>query len=141
MNNVKNFIIAVIAMLSLASCSEEAPARMMWEVSATPSENVKAAFDPMYYYQIQIIADGEAGEVILKCTNYRTLVLTGVKNEKGEYVDVDCHYTAISTEPGVVRISLEKMPEGFNEIKSLLQIEGTDGKATSFTSAEVTRKP
>ena len=141
MKSVKNFIIAVIAMLSLASCSEEDPARMMWEVSATPSENVKAAFDPMYYYQIQIVADGEASEVILKCTNYSTLVLTGVKNEKGEYVDVDCHYTAIATEPGVVRISLEKMPEGFNETKSLLQIEGTDGKATCFTSAEVTRKP
>lgn len=141
MKKIKHVVIAVFAILSFASCSEEAPARMMWEISATPSENVKASFDPSYYHPIQIVADGEGSEVTLKCTNYKTLALTGIKNEKGEYVDVDCHFTAEIIEPGVVKISLDKMPEDFNETKSLLQIEGTDGKANSFTSAEVIRKP
>lgn len=45
---VKILMVAIIATLSLASCSEDEPAKMLWEVSATPAENVKAAFDPSF---------------------------------------------------------------------------------------------
>lgn len=48
---VKILMVAIIATLSLASCSEDEPAKMLWEVSATPAENVKAAFDPSFYHQ------------------------------------------------------------------------------------------
>jgi len=74
------------AIIVFASCSEDEPAKMLWEVTATPAESVKAAFDPSFYHQIQITADGEGGEVTLKCTNYKSLNLVGAKNGKGEWL-------------------------------------------------------
>lgn len=141
MNQIKFLIVALIATFVFSSCSEEEPARMMWEVSATPTENVKVAFDPSFYHQIQITSDGEGGEVTLKCTNYRSLNLIGAKNDNGEYVDTDCHFSAKVTEPGVVKIILDKMPDGFKETKSALQIDGTEGKDSNTTTIDITRKP
>ncbi len=81
---------------------------------ATPAESVKAAFDPSFYHQIQITSDGDGGEVTLKCTNYKSLNLVGAtKNENGEYIDADCKFTAKITDSGVVKIILDKMPDGF----------------------------
>ena len=50
------------AIIVFASCSEDEPAKMLWEVTATPAESVKAAFDPSFYHQIQITSDGDGGE-------------------------------------------------------------------------------
>lgn len=115
---------------------------MLWEVTATPAESVKAAFDPSFYHQIQITSDGEGGEVTLKCTNYKSLNLVGTtKNENGEYFDADCKFTAKITDPGVVKIILDKMPDGFKEAKTILQIDGTEGKDSNTTTVDITRKP
>lgn len=134
-------ILMMVAVIAFASCSEDEPAKMLWEVTATPSENVKAAFDPSFYDQIQITCNGEGGVVTLKCTNYKSLKLIGAKNSNEEYVDDDCHFSAKVTEPGVVKITLDKMPDGFKETKSFLQIDGTEGKASSSTNVGITRKP
>ena len=138
---VKILMVAIIATLSLASCSEDEPAKMLWEVSATPAENVKAAFDPSFYHQIQITADGNGGEATLVCTNYKTLVLKGQSNSNGEYVDPDCHFTTKSIGNGTIKITFDKMPEGFKETKSILQIDGTEGKDSNTTNIDITRKP
>ena len=89
MIKLKFIMLALIASIAFASCSEDEPAKMLWEVTATPAESVKAAFDPSFYHQIQITSDGEGGEVTLKCTNYKSLNLIGAKNGNGEYVDTD----------------------------------------------------
>lgn len=141
MKTIKFLIVALIATLTFDSCSDDDPATMLWEVTATPAENVKAAFDPSFYEQIQITSDGEGGEVTLKCTNYKSLNLIGTKNDNGEYVDADCHFTANVTESGVVRIVLDEMPDGFKETKSVLQIDGTEGKDSNTTNVSVIRKP
>lgn len=141
MKTINFLIVALIATLSLVSCSEDEPATMLWEVTAIPAENVKAAFDPGFYEQIQVTSDGEGGEVTLKCSNYKTLNLIGATNGNGEYVDADCQFTAKVTEPGVVKITLDKMPDGFKETKSVLQIDGTDGKDSNTTNVSVIRKP
>lgn len=134
-------MLALIASIAFASCSEDEPAKMLWEVSATPSENVKAAFDPSFYDQIQITCNGDGGEVTLKCTNYKTLSFDGRINIGGEYEDSDGHFTAKVIEPGVIKITLEEMSEGFNETKSYLHIKGIDGKNATFTTASINRKP
>ena len=142
MNQIKFLIVALIAILAFASCSEDEPAKMLWEVTATPAESVKAAFDPSFYHQIQITSDGEGGEVTLKCTNYKSLNLVGTtKNENGEYFDADCKFTAKITDSGVVKIILDKMPDGFKEAKTILQIDGTEGKDSNTTTVDITRKP
>ncbi len=117
---IKLMMMVIIIGIMFASCSEEAPAKMLWEVSATPTENVKAAFDPQFYEQIQITSNGEGGEATLICTNYKTLILNGAA--KNEYVDADCHFTATIIEPGVIKIVLDKIPDNFQETKSLLLI-------------------
>jgi hypothetical protein len=140
MSKIKTLIVAFLAALAFTSCSEDEPAQMLWEVTATPTENVKAAFDPSFCYQIQITSDGDGGEVTLKCTNYKSLNLIDAPNGK-EYVDADCHFAAKVTEPGVVKITLDKMPDGFKETKSILLIDGTEGKDTNTTTIDITRKP
>lgn len=141
MNKIKLLIVALIATLVFASCSEDEPAAMLWEVTATSTKNVKAAFDPSFYEQIQITSDGEGGEVTLKCTNYKSLNLIGDKNGNGEYVDADGHFTAKITEQGIVKITLHKMSDGFKETKSFLQIAGTEGKDSNTTNVSIIRKP
>lgn len=141
MKIIKFLSAVIIATLAFTSCSEDEPTKMLWEVTATPSENVKAAFDPSFYHQIQITSDGEGGEVTLKCTNYKSLTMVGIKNDKGEYVDTDCQFTAKVTEPGVVKIILDKMTEGFKETKTILQIDGTEGKDSYTTTVDIIRKP
>lgn len=141
MIKLKFIMLALIASIAFASCSEDEPAKMLWEATATPAESVKAAFDPSFYHQIQITSNGEGGEVTLKCTNYKSLNLIGGKNGNGEYVDTDCHFSAKVTEPGVVKIILDKMPDGFKETKTLLQIDGTEGKDSNSTTVDITRKP
>lgn len=138
---IKILMMVLVTTIAFASCSEDEPAKMLWEVTATPAESVKAAFDPSFYHQIQITSDGEGGEVTLKCTNYKSLNLIGGKTGNGEYVDTDCHFSAKVTEPGVVKIILDKMPEGFKETKSFLQIDGTEGKDSNSTTVDITRKP
>lgn len=141
MNKIKFLIIAFLATIVFASCSEDEPARMLWEVSATPSENVKAAFDPSFYDQIQIKSDGEGGEVTLKCTNYKMLTLDAKLNSDGEYVDTDCHFTAKITTSGEIKIILDKMQDGFKETSSYLHIKGNNDKNISFTTVSINRKP
>lgn len=141
MIKLKFIMLALIASIAFASCSEDEPAKMLWEVTATPAESVKAAFDPSFYHQIQITSNGEGGEVTLKCTNYKSLNLIGGKNGNGEYVNTDCHFSAKVTEPGVVKIILDKMPDGFKETKTFIQIDGTEGKDSNSTTVDITRKP
>lgn len=141
MNKIKFLIVALITTLVFASCSDDAPAGMLWEVSATPTENVKAAFDPRFYHQIQITSDGEGGEVTLKCTNYKSLTLTGANHGNDEYVDTDCNFTAKITAPGIVKITLDRMPDDFQETKTFIHIEGAQGKDSNVTTIDIARKP
>lgn len=113
---------------------------MLWEVSATPSENVKAAFDPSFYTQIQITSDGEGGEVTLKCTNYKDLQLSAKQNDEGEYVVDDFRLRATVTEPDIIKIILDKMPEDFEEKRTILYIFGNNG-VTNTTGVSIVRKP
>lgn len=140
MNRIKILFVALIATLALASCSEDEPPMMLWEVSATPSENVNAAFDPSFYTQIQITSDGEGGEVTLRCTNYKNLQLFEKQNDEGEYVVEDFRLRATVTEPGVIKIILDKMPEDFKEKRTILYIYGTNG-VTNTTGVSIVRKP
>lgn len=140
MNRIKILFVALIATLVLASCSEDEPPMMLWEVSATPSENVNAAFDPSFYTQIQITSNGEGGEVTLKCTNYKNLQLFEKQNDEGEYVIEDFRLRATVTEPDVIKIILDKMPEDFEEKRTILYIYGTNG-VTNTTGVSIVRKP
>lgn len=141
MNKIKFMIIAFVAILSLASCSEEEAPKMMWEVSATPAENVKVVFDPRCYYQIQVAANGEAGEVILKCTNYKTLKIDGIITSEGEWINAECNFDINTSDSGVIKLILDKMPDGFTESTVYLHVNGTDGKHTNVNIIEVTRRP
>lgn len=140
MNKIKILFVALIATLALASCSEDDPPMMLWEVSATPSENVNAAFDPSFYTQIQITSDGEGGEVTLRCTNYKDLQLSAKQNDNGEYVVEDFRLRATVTEPDVIKIILDKMPEDFEEKRTILYIFGNNG-VTNTTGVSIVRKP
>lgn len=140
MNKLIIRLLIASILVTLTSCSKDEPAKMLWDVTATTTENVKAVFNPGFYHQIQITADGDSGEVTLKCTNYNSLNIIDTPSGR-EYIDSDCHFTAKVTESGMVKITFDKMPDVFKERKSFLQIDGTEGKNSNTTTIEITRIP
>ena len=141
MNQIKFLIVALIAILAFASCSEDEPARMLWEVSGKPAGNVETSIHYDYNSPVWITVGGYAAEVILKCSNYSELSIYGQKNEDGEYIDSECRFSAKVIASGPVRISFDYMKDvDFAEKTCHLQIDGTNGKETHTTMVTITRK-
>ena len=141
MNQIKFLIVALIAILAFASCSEDEPARMLWEVSGKPAGNVETSIHYDYNSPVWITVGGYAAEVILKCTNYSELSIYGQKNEDGKYVDSDCRFSAKVIDPTTVRISFDYMEDvDFTEKSCYLQIDGINGKDMRTTMVTITRK-
>lgn len=141
MNQIKFLIVALIAILAFASCSEDEPARMLWEVSGKPAGNVETSIHYDYNSPVWITVGGYAAEVILKCSNYSELSIYGQKNEDGEYIDSECRFSAKVIASGTVRISFDYMKNvDFAEKTCHLQIDGTNGKETHTTMVTITRK-
>lgn len=136
-----------MTIFTFVSCKEDEPeeksASMLWEISAYSEENIKAAFNPDVKIPIQIVIDGEGGEVILKCTNYKNIVINGDINDNGEYENDVCMYSAKVTEPGVITITFNKIsnPKKGEHLISILLIDGIDGKNKGMTIAEIHRIP
>lgn len=114
---------------------------MIWEATANPAGNIEVVCDPSYYQQIRVTADGNAGEVTLKCTNFSMLSIIGTINADGEYENRECRYRASVTAPGTVRIILDKMPDGFSQTSASLRIDGREGSDANNTNVGITRKP
>lgn len=53
----------------------------------------------------------------------------------------DCLLTAKVTALGVIKIILDKMPDGFKGTKSFIQIDVTEGKNFNTTTVDIIRKP
>lgn len=141
MNQIKFLIVALIAILAFASCSEDEPARMLWEVSGKPAGNVETSIHYDYNSPVWITVGGYAAEVILKCSNYSELSIYGQKNEDGEYIDSECRFSAKVIDPTTVRISFDYMEDvDFAEKSCYLQIDGINGKDTRTTMVTITRK-
>lgn len=83
MNQIKFLIVALIAILAFASCSEDEPARMLWEVSGKPAGNVETSIHYDYNSPVWITVGGYAAEVILKCSNYSELSIYGQRMKTG----------------------------------------------------------
>lgn len=141
MKGIKLLMAGMIAILSLVSCSEDEPARMLWEVSGKPAGNVKTAIHYDYYPPVWITVGGYSGEATLKCTNYSNISIYGQKNAEGEYVDSDCRFTAKVTEPNIIKIDFDYMDEGFEEKSCYLEINGSNGTDKNATLITIIRKP
>lgn len=137
---IKTWAVAATAAVAMTSCSEES-SKMIWEATAAPAENVEVICDPSSYQQIRITANGDAGQVTLKCTNFSMLSIIGTINADGEYENKECRYRASVTAPGTVRIILDKMPDGFSLTSASLRIDGREGSDANNTNVGITRKP
>lgn len=133
-------MLALIACIAPTSCSEDEPAKMLWEVSGKPNGNVETSVRYDYYSPVWVTVGGFSGEATLKCSNYSNLSIYG-QNEDGEYKDSDCRFSATVTSPGVVKIIFDYMDECFEEKSCYLQIDGINGKDKQTTMVTITRKP
>lgn len=141
MDKIKFFIVAIVTAISFSSCSEDEPAKMLWEVSGKPAGNVETSVHYDYYSPVWITVGGYAGEVTLKCTNYSRLSIHGQKNEDGNYVDAECRFSAKVIDPATVRITFDCIEDvDFTEKSCYLQIDGTNGKDTRTILVTITRK-
>ena len=141
MNKIKLLIIAIVVILSFSSCSEEEAPKMIWEVSASPAENVKAVFDPGFYCQIQVTANGGSGEAILKCTNYKSLRIDGVMTSSEEWINSECHFSVMISDGDTIKLIFAEMPDDFTETTVYLRVDGTDGKHNYGNLIQIIRKP
>lgn len=103
----KVLLIAVALMSATTACNDEDPERILWEVSAAPSENVEVFASPDFHPSVLINAKTGASEVILKCTNYSDVQLESTVDTNG-FTDTDCGFT-------LTRVSANEFKIAFDE--------------------------
>lgn len=135
---IKTFMVVLVATITLVSCSEDEPTRMLWEVSGKPAGNVETSIHYDYNSPVWITVGGFAGEATLKCTNYGNLTFHWSKGD--EYVDNDCRFTARIIDSNTIKINFDYMDWDFEEKSCYLEIDGFNGESSSATLITITRK-
>ena len=100
----KIFLIAAVifSALSFASCSDDAPAQLMWEFSNYDNKEITAVYAPDYVNQVQVVAKPDySGDITLQCTNYTSLSFRG-NNTDGSFMFL--HIIVIKGDPFLTRI-------------------------------------
>lgn len=104
---VKLLFFAIAAAMALTACSDNNPERIMWEVTATPSENVEAFASPDFHPSVLINASPGASEVTLKCTNYADIQLESDVDSDG-FSDTDCGFTLARLSANEFKITFDE---------------------------------
>ena len=74
MNRIFLIAAVILSALSFASCSDDAPAQLIWEFSNYDNKAITAVYAPDYVNQVQVVANPKySGDIMLKCTNYTSL--------------------------------------------------------------------
>lgn len=140
MKAIKFSLMAVLATISLVSCSEDEPARMLWEVSGTPESAGKVTYDPNAYQQIRVDATSAAYEATLTCTNYKEVYFNETAGATGDYINEKGHFTVSKAAPNTIKVSFDATDNLTEEINEVIYIRAKDDKNEVSNALVITRK-
>ena len=138
----KIFLIAAVifSALSFASCSDDAPAQLMWEFSNYDNTEITAVYAPDYVNQVQVVAKPDySGDITLQCTNYTSLSFKA-NNADGSLKSASTGCTVTKVNDYTLKISFTPIEEAEAEgIYDTFIVEGISGKNMNSTNISIGR--
>ncbi len=130
----------ILSALSFASCSEDAPAQLIWEFSNYDNKEINAVYAPDYVNQVQVVAKPDySGDITLKCTNYTSLSFKA-NNADGSFKSASIGCTVTKVNDNTLKISFTPIEEAEAEcVYDTFIVEGISGKNMNSTNISVGR--
>lgn len=140
MNKILLIAAVIFSALSFASCSEDAPAQLIWEFSNYNNKEITAVYAPDYVNQVQVVAKPDySGDITLKCTNYTSLSFKG-NNADGSFNCVSTGCTVTKVNDNTLKISFTPIEDvGAEGIYDTFIVEGISGKNMNSTNISIGR--
>ena len=140
MKALKIILIAMMAVLSLSSCTKEILTMMEWEFYDYDTEAISVESTNSSYLHVEIVADSNySGAITVKCTNYPRLSI--MSNEKdGTYRSDAAGFTAKKIDDNTVRITFEPIERTEeDDVYDILAVDGKNGKQSCLTNMSISR--
>ena len=140
MNRIFFIAAVILSALSFASCSEDAPAQLIWEFSNYDNKEITAVYAPDYVNQVQVVAKPDySGDITLKCTNYTSLSFNA-NNADGSFKCASTGCTVTKVNDNTLKISFTPIEEAEAEgIYDTFIVEGISGKNMNSTNISIGR--
>lgn len=140
MNRIFFIAAVILSALSFASCSEDAPAQLIWEFSNYDNKEITAVYAPDYVNQVQVVAKPDySGDITLKCTNYTSLSFNA-NNADGSFKSASTGCTVTKVNDNTLKISFTPIEGAEAEgIYDTFNVEGISGKNMNSTNISVRR--
>lgn len=140
MNRIFFIAAVILSALSFASCSEDAPAQLIWEFSNYDNKEITAVYAPDYVNQVQVVAKPDySGDITLKCTNYTSLSFNA-NNADGSFKSASTGCTVTKVNDNTLKISFTPIEEAEAEgIYDTFIVEGISGKNMNSTNISIGR--
>lgn len=140
MRALKIILIAMMAVLSLSSCTKEILTMMEWEFYDYDTEAISAKSANFSYSNVEIVADSNySGAITVKCTNYPRLSI--MANQKdGTYKSDTAGFTAKRIDDNTIRITFEPIERTEeDDVYDILAVDGKNGKQSCLTNMSISR--
>ena len=140
MNKILLIAAVIFSALSFASCSDDAPAQLIWEFSNYDNKEITAVYAPDYVNQVQVVAKPDySGDITLKCTNYTSLSFNA-NNADGSFKSASTGCTVTKINDNTLKISFTPIEEAEAEgIYDTFIVEGISGKNMNSTNISIAR--
>lgn len=138
MNRIFLIAAVILSALSFASCSDDAPAQLIWVFSNYDNKEITAVYAPDYVNQVQVVAKPDySGDITLKCTNYTSLSFKA-NNADGSFKSASTGCTVTKVNDNTLKISFTPIEEA-EGIYDTFIVEGISGKNMNSTNISVGR--
>lgn len=140
MNRIFLIAAVILSALSFASCSDDAPAQLIWEFSNYDNKEITAVYAPDYVNQVQVVAKPDySGDITLKCTNYISLSFKA-NSADGSFKSVSTGCTVTKINDNTLKITFSPIENhGSEGIYDTFSVDGISGKNMNSTNISVGR--
>ncbi len=140
MNKILLIAAVILSALTFTSCSDDAPAQLIWEFSNYDNKEITAVYAPDYVNQVQVVASPDyTGEITLKCTNYTALSFKA-NSADGSFKSASTGCTVIKVNDNTLKITFSPIEDaGAEGTYDTFSVDGVSGKNMNSTNISVGR--
>ncbi len=140
MNKILLIAAVILSALTFASCSDDAPAQLIWEFSNYDNKEITAVYAPDYVNQVQVVASPDyTGEITLKCTNYTALSFKA-NSADGSFKSTSTGCIVTKVNDNTLKIIFSPIEDAGTEgTYDTFSVDGVSGKNMNSTNISVGR--